>query len=82
MSSAMSNPLLAKTISPGNNFCKKQLHTVIYLSLTLPPQAGDMKLVVPYEVVVMETFTVFECLYCDHVVALVTRCDGFSNLIS
>ena len=68
--------------SSGSYLFKNPELTVKNLSLTLPPQAGEVKVVTPCGHIAMKTLAVFECLYWDHVDAFATRWLGVSILIS
>ena len=58
---------------PGNNFERKPQLTVKCLSLILPPQAHETKVVTPCGHIEMNTLAVLACLYCDHVADLATK---------
>ena len=60
-------------MSPGCNLFKNPDCSVKCLSLSLPPQAGEINEVTPCGLIAMNTFTVFEYLYCDHVAAFATK---------
>jgi len=65
----MSKYWSASTTSPGRSLSGNPEFTVKNLSLTLPPQVYEIKVVTPWRHIAIKSLAVFACLYFNHVAA-------------
>ena len=55
----MSNPLSARTVSPGTRFLRREQCSVMYLSLVRPPHPSEIKLTVPWGVIPIKCYDAY-----------------------